>query len=102
MITFIISLFNLFGVNSGITSIVLFVCNLVLFFILNYINAYKLKKKGFIEGLLLGVIYVILMIIIKLLLFSSPLNISSIIYYIILLLTSILGGMFGVNKKSDE
>ena len=34
MITFIISLLNLLGVNSGITTIIMFICNLLLFFIL--------------------------------------------------------------------
>lgn len=102
MVTFIISLLNLFGVNSGITSIMLLICNIILFFILNFINAFKLKKKGFLEGIIMGFIFISLMILIKLILFNSSFKISTFIYYLILFITSILGGMFGVNKKSDK
>jgi len=102
MITFIMSLLNLIGVNSGITTITMFVCNLLLFFILNFLNAFKCKKKGFLEGIILGLIFIILMIIIKIILFSNNFSISNFIYFIILFITSILGGMFGVNKKSED
>ena len=35
MLTFAISLLNLLGTNSGITTIILLICNIILFFILN-------------------------------------------------------------------
>lgn len=102
MITFIVSLLNLFGINSGISAIIMLICNLLIFFILNYLNAFKLKKKGFLEGMLLGFIFIILMFIIKIILFDNSFSISSFIYYLILFITSILGGMFGVNKKNND
>ena len=102
MITFILSLLNLIGVNSGITTIIMFICNLLLFFILNFLNAYQLRKKGFLEGIILGLIFIFLMVIIKLILFNNSFGISTFIYYFILFITSVLGGMFGVNKKSDK
>lgn len=102
MITFIMSLLNLIGVNSGITTIIMLVSNLMLFFILNYFNAFKLKKKGFLEGISLGGIFILIMALIKIILFNGLFSISTIIYYLILFITSIIGGMFGVNKKSDE
>ena len=99
MITFISSLLNLIGLNSGITTIILLISNLIIFFILSYHNAYKLQKKGYLEGLILGLIVIFFMFIIKLILFENNVYISTIIYYIILLLSSLLGGMMGVNKK---
>ena len=39
MFTFITSLLNLIGLNSGITTIILFILNLLLFFILSFVNA---------------------------------------------------------------
>ncbi len=101
MITFLVSLLNLIGVNSGITTIILFIFNIILFFILNFINAKNIKKKGYLEGIILGLIFIFLMFLIKIIFFNSSFNISTLIYYIILLLVSILGGMFGVNKKSE-
>lgn len=102
MLTFIISLLNLLGVNSGITTIILLICNILLFFILNFINAHNNKKKGFLEGIILGLIFIFLMVLIKIILFNSGFKISTFIYYLILFITSIFGGMFGVNKKSDK
>lgn len=102
MVTFIISLLNLLGLNSGITSIIMLISNILIFFILSYINAYNMKKKGVIQGIILGTVFILLMIIIKLILFNSGFGISTLIYYIILFISSIIGGMFGVNKKSDK
>ncbi len=100
-ITFIVSILSLLGLNSGITSIIMFISNIIIFFILTFFNAVKLKKKGLIEGLILGAIFIVLMLIINIILFRSHLRISTIIYYIILLIVSMLGGMIGVNKKSE-
>lgn len=102
MLSFIMSLLNLFGISSGITTIILLVSNIILFFILNYFNALKMRKKGFLEGIILGLIFIILMFLIKIILFDSKANIATFIYYLILFITSIFGGMFGVNKKSDD
>ena len=78
------------------------VFNVILFFILNFINAHTQKKKGFLEGIALGFLFLIIMIIIKLVLFNNSFKVSTFLYYLILFVTSVLGGMFGVNKKSDE
>ncbi len=101
MLTFITSLLNIIGLNSGITSIILLIANIIIFFVLNFINARKLKKKGLIEGLLLSIIFILFMLIIKIILFNNKLYISTLIYYIILLFTGILGSLIGVNKKSE-
>lgn len=102
MITFIVSLLNLIGLNSGITSIILFISNILLFFILTFSNSYKRHKKGLLEGLLLGIIFLILMFLIKVIFFKSSLGVSTLIYYIILIIVSLLGGTMGVNKKSGH
>ncbi len=102
MITFIVSLLNLIGLNSGITSIILFISNILLFFILTFSNAYKRHKKGLLEGLILGGIFIILMLLLKVIFFKSSLGISTIIYYIILIIVSMLGGTMGVNKKGNQ
>lgn len=101
-LTFITSLLNLLGLNSGITSIILFVSNIILFFILSFYNAFKKQRKGLIEGIILGGILIALMFLIKIILFTGGIGIPTLIYYLILFVTSILAGMFGVNKKADN
>ncbi len=100
-LTFIMSLLNLLGVTSGLTSLLIFICNILLFFILNLFNAREKEKKGYLKGLLLGSIFILIMIIIKIIFYGNSFNISTIIYYSTLLLISIIGGMFGINKKSN-
>lgn len=102
MLTFITSLLNLLGVNSGITAVILLIGNIILFFVLSFINATKTPKRGFLEGLIVGATFILVMFFIKLILLSNSFKISTLIYYAILLISSILGGMFGINKKSDN
>ncbi len=101
-LTFITSLLNLLGLNSGITSIILFVSNIILFFVLSFFNAFKKQRKGLIEGLIIGAIFIVLMFLIKIILFNGGLGIPTLIYYLILFVTSILAGMIGVNKKAKK
>ena len=102
LITFIISLFNLLGLNSGITSIILFITNIILFFVLTFHNAFRKQRKGLLEGLILGSLFIFLMFTIKSILFDTSIGLSTIIFYIILIIVSILGGTMGVNKKSGQ
>ena len=101
-INFIISLLNLLGLNNGITQIILLVSNIIVFFILNFINASISKKKGYLEGIILGTIFIFFMIMLKIILFGNNFSITSILYYIILLIISLFGGMLGVNYKKND
>lgn len=102
MLTFIVSLLNLLSVNSGITTIMLLISNIILFLILNYFNAKLIKKRGYLEGIILGLIFIGFMYLIKIIIYNSNFAITTCIYYLILLITSVFGGMFGVNKKSKN
>lgn len=101
LLTFITSLLNLLGLNSGITTIILLIANIIIFFILNFLNARQWQKKGLIEGLTLSFIFLIFMVLIKIILFDNKLYLSTIIYYLILLFTGLFGALVGVNKKKD-
>ncbi len=101
-IIFITSALNLIGVNSGISQIIIFGSNITLFFILNFRNAKNKQKKGYIEGILMGLILILFMFIIKLILIGKSINTVTLLYYFILLLVSILGGILGGHKKSND
>ena len=59
----------------------------------------NITEKGYILGIKLGLLFVIFMILINLIFFKSGFNIDRIIYYTILIISSILGGSFGKNLK---
>ena len=62
-----------------------------------YIGKYS-KEKGYIEGLKLGIIIIVFMIVFSLVL-KSNFNITMFLYYVMIIISSILGSMIGINKK---
>ena len=101
LLTFICSLLNLIGVNSTITNLMIFIFNILTFFIFGFKSGKKASSKGYIAGLKIGGLFLLILIIINLFTARNFFNITTIIYYIVLLLASILGGMLGINKKED-
>ena len=68
-----------------------------------FIGGYKVgnnaNKKGYIEGIKLSLIVIVLLFMLSYLGFNASFNISLILYYIILIISSMLGAMIGINKK---
>ena len=91
-LVFITSLLNLIGVNSTITNLLIFIFNISLFFIFGLKNGKKASNKGYLAGLKVGGLFLLVLIIISLFTF---------IYYLVLILASTLGGSLGINKKSE-
>ena len=102
LLVFICSLLNLIGVNSTITNLIIFLFNIIAFFYFGFINGKKASSKGYIAGLKISGLFLIILIIINLFTTRSFFNITTIIYYIVLLLSGTLGGMLGINKKEDQ
>ena len=68
-----------------------------------FIGGYKVgnnaNKKGYIEGIKLSLIVIVLLFMFAYLGFNASFSISLILYYIILIISSMLGAMIGINKK---
>ena len=68
-----------------------------------FIGGYKVgnnaSKKGYIEGIKLSLIVIVLLFMFSYLGFNASFSISLILYYIILIISSMLGAMIGINKK---
>lgn len=98
-IAFITSLINLTGIKSITISKISVILTALSFFIITILASKKTKERGIILGLKLGLSFIILLILINLIIFKSPFNIDRLIYYIILLTSSLLGGSIGKNLK---
>lgn len=59
----------------------------------------KASKKGWLEGLKIGIEAIVLLFIISYLAFDQGIDAKTIIYYFILLISSMLGSMIGINKR---
>ena len=101
LLTFICSLLNLIGVNSTITNLMIFIFNILAFFIFGFKSGKKANNKGYIAGLKIGGLFLLILIIINLFTTLEFFNITTIIYYVLLILSSALGGSIGINKKED-
>lgn len=97
IITLFTSLINLTNINTIIISKISIILTAISFFIISSNASNKLNEKGYILGLKLGLLFCLLLILTNIIFFKSSFNIDRIIYYIILIASSILGGSFGKN-----
>lgn len=95
----VLSLFNLMGLTKNTSSIILFILNILLFFVFGFINGTKTNKKGVLEGLKTAFFLITIMLLLSLILYDYNFKMSNLIYYLILGLSSIFGAIFGKNKK---
>ncbi len=62
----------------------------------------KVKNKGWLEGIKLSSLIILILLIIDLLVFKNSFEIKNLIYYIIILVSSMVGSMIGINKKKKN
>lgn len=91
--------FNLISSNTfKILEIIILLLNI---FISTYILGKKTSKRGYLEGIKFSLIIIILFLLLTLL-SSEPLKLKSIIYYLIIMITSVFGSMFGINRRNEK
>ena len=94
ILTFIYTLLNYFGFFS---SVIKFLIPVFSIFISSFILGNKSLKKGYVEGIKLGILVIFLFLVISFL--FDKFIYYQLIYYFILLLCSCLGAMIGINRK---
>ncbi len=60
------------------------------------------SNKGYIEGAKIGILEVVILILINIIIFKNSINFENVIYYIIILISAILGSIIGINKKLKQ
>lgn len=100
ILTFIVTVFYYFDLMSDKTlSIFKIIIPVFSMLLGGVIIGRKSNKSGYIEGLKLGLITSILLIIFNFLALDNSFKIKYILFYIILIISSILGSMIGINRK---
>ncbi len=100
---FCINALNYFDLLSqNVYKIILIFLAALSTFVGAFILGKKSNKKGYLVGIKFGVITALLFFIISFLAFDEGIEVSGLIYYLILVITSSVGSMFGINKKSSE
>ncbi len=88
---------NLFFTKGS--DMIIFIGMIFVFFLIGFHFGKKAEKKGYLEGCKVGILLIVLLFLINLIFFRTLFSIERIIYYLILLLSSIFGSMIGINKK---
>lgn len=100
-IVLIFSLFNLFGMNTSISSLLIFLLNVLLFLTIGFVHGKHCNQKGYITGILTGLFLSVIMVLLNISFFKGNFNINLILYYLVLLTSSSLGAMIGKSRKVD-
>ena len=103
LITFVISLLNYFNVISDkVISIFKILIPILSLFIGGFYIGKNSNNKGYLEGLKLGGIFSIFLIIFNFLAFDNSFKLKYLLFYLILMISSILGSMIGINKRKKQ
>ena len=97
-LAFVYTVINYFGLfSSSFNSYVKFLISIISVLVSSFILGKRSIRNGYVEGIKLGLLVILFFLIVTL--FFSSFNVKTVFYYIILILFSCLGGMFGINKK---
>lgn len=100
VLVFFFTLLNYFGLISyKVVNIIKFIILILSIFLGSFVLGRNSNTKGWLEGLKLGLILTIIFILFNYLAFGIIFSIKHFIYFIIIIGTSILGSILGINKK---
>ena len=96
------SIFYLYTNTSyNVNCLILFIWSAIGLFVINFLNGKRTNQKGYLEGLKLGGLVILLFFIISL--FTKDfISLSKIIYYGVLILISIIASSIGINFKDHS
>lgn len=106
LIFFIISLFvmtmlSYFNIiNKTILNIGLFLTIILPIMLCSYKQGRKVSNKGYLEGLKVGFIFILLLVLINLIL-NGTFDLKNLIYYLIIIVSSTFSSMLGISKKEE-
>lgn len=101
--TFLISLFSYFNlIPYQVMNILKMVIIILAFFLGGFLVSKNSRQKGWLEGLKCGGIFLLLMLLFRLLILKNGISLTDFIYYLILLIGSIFGGMVGINFTTKK
>lgn len=88
-------------INNNVYNIMKMIIVLIVLFINAFFLGKESLKYGIVEGLKLGAFFLLIMFVLKLII-NSGFDIRTLIYTFIILLTTSLGAIIGINKKEKK
>ncbi len=100
LLTTIFNYFNLIG--PKIMAILKIIIPVLAFVIGGFIIGKRSPSKGWLAGLKLGLMFLIILILFNILGLNHKFKIADLIYYLILLGSTMFGSMIGINKRPND
>jgi len=103
ILTMLMTLFSYFDIfGKAFVSTMKIIIPILSFFIGGISLGKKSNQKGWLEGIKLGLILIIMILIFNYLALDWNFNLKNILYYLILMMGSIFGSMIGISRKKKE
>ena len=101
--TFFLSIFHYFDVLSyQAVAVIKFIILLVSFFGGGFFMSVSATKKGWLEGLKFAFVVSVFLLLFQVLGIDKSFHMKDLIFYLVLFMTSILGGMIGIHFTLHE
>lgn len=103
ILSLIITIISLiFNPNPKITKLLILISMIVYSFIIGYKKGLNTTNKAYKEGIKTGFINIIVLYILGCLTFNFSLPLRKILYFCILIITTVFGSIIGINKKNTN
>ena len=100
MFAFLLSILEYINLFYGkVSEVSMFIYMAILFFIIGFLVGKKATHKGYLEGIKISLSLIFILIVINVLFYQTGFSLERTIYYFILILSSTLGSMIGINKQ---
>ncbi len=97
----ILSIFYYLLFSTKVTNIFLFLYMIILFLAFGYKMGKKAENRGFIAGLKIGLLLLLILIVFNLIVYQTGFSYIRIIFYLVLLFASVVGATIGINRKKE-
>lgn len=103
ILTLLLTFVNLIiPINNHINSLISLIMMLGYIFICSIKKGFKVEEKAYLEGFKLGLMYIAILYVLNCLTLNFALPIKKILYFLIIIITSVLGCIIGINKKNSK
>lgn len=103
ILTLIVTIFNYFNIiNFKIIKVLKIIIPLIATFIGGFIIGVRSDENGWLAGIKYGLIFLVLLLLFNVLALRYKIQLKDFIYYLILLLSTTVGSMIGINTKKNN
>ena len=102
VLTFILSFFNYINFIDGMFTFFMIFNLVISVFIGGFVCGKRSLKKGWLEGLKFGFVFLFILTLLNIFGYSNSLTLKYFVFSCIILVSSILGGMVGIGFKKNS